>query len=275
MHAYTRDGIAVHEQPTKSKTAKNPTRPTNLKDIREQRLLPSVTEYTKMLSAPGLEEYKVYQTIQACYNNPPFASEELQAYRGRITELAGEDAAGAADLGTLIHASLEQYYTDHDSWDGTATFSMPDGKAVPCREFVLPAVHKIEQLGITPHYTELRVVNSYEGYAGTCDLMGQYGNVLAIVDFKSKRTKQGVEVEPIETHPVQIAAYAYADDLWGNDLYVLSRHGAMGVNIYISTTEVGRVDAVVYDNDTISRSFSVFLKLLALWRWRHFDPRVS
>lgn len=275
MHAYTRDGVAVHEQPTKSKTAKNPTRPTNLKDIREQRLFPSVTEYTKMLSAPGLEEYKVYQTIQACYNNRPFDGEELQAYRGRITELAGEDAAGAADLGTLIHASLEQYYTDHDSWDGTVTFSMPDGKAVPCREFVLPAVHKIEQLGITPLYHELRVVNSYEGYAGTCDLMGQYGNILAIVDFKSKRTKPGVEVEPIETHPVQIAAYAHARDLWSPGLLPLSAAGTLGVNIYISTTEVGRVDAVTYDDHKISRSFSVFQKLLALWRWRHFDPRVS
>lgn len=274
MHAYRPNGEAVHTQPTK-KGAKNPTRPTSLKDIREQRLLPSVTEYTKMLSAPGLEEYKVYQTIQACYNNPPFASEELQAYRGRITELAGEDAAGAADLGTLIHASLEQYYTDHASWDGTVTFSMPDGRAVPCREFVLPAVHKIEQLGITPLYHELRVVNQYEGYAGTCDLMGQYGNVLAIVDFKSKRTKSGVEVEPIETHPVQIAAYAHAEDYWNDDIYALGRRGYMGVNIYISTTEVGRVDAVTYDDDKVLRSFSIFQKLLALWRWRHFDPRVS
>jgi hypothetical protein len=274
MHAYTRDGTAVHYQATKP-GAKNPTRPTSLKDIREQRLLPSVTEYTKMLSAPGLEQYKTLEVIHACYLNPPFPNEDLQSYRGRMTQLAGEDAAGAADLGTLIHASLEQYYTDHDSWDGTVTFSMPDGKAVPCREFVLPAVHKIEQLGITPGYHELRVVNTFEGYAGTCDLMGRYGNVLAIVDFKSKRTKPGVEVEPIETHPVQIAAYAYADDLWGNDLFVLSRNGAMGVNIYISTTEVGRVDAVTYDNDKISRSYSVFQKLLALWRWRHFDPRVS
>lgn len=274
MHAYRRDGTAVHYQLTKP-GAKNSTRPTNLKDIREQRLLPSVTEFTKMLSAPGLEEYKVYQTIQACYNNPPFASEELQAYRGRITELAGEDAAGAADLGTLIHASLEQYFTDHDSWDGTVTFAMPDGKAVPCREFVLPAVHKIEQLGITPLYHELRVVNSYEGYAGTCDLMGKYGDGLAIVDFKSKRTKPGVEVEPIETHPVQIAAYRYASDLWTPDLMTLSDKGAMGANIYISTTEVGRVDAVTYSDDTLGRSHSVFQKLLALWRWRHFDPRVS
>jgi hypothetical protein len=275
MHAYTRDGVAVHEQPTKSKTAKNPTRPTNLKDIREQRLLPSVTEYTKMLSAPGLEQYKTLEVIHACYLNPPFPNEELQAYRGRITQLAGEDAAGAADLGTLIHASLEQYYTNHDAWDGTVAFLMPDGQAVPCREFVLPAVHKIEQLGITPLHHELRVVNSFEGYAGTCDLMGKYGNSLAVVDFKSKRTKPDVAVEPIETHPVQIAAYCHAQDLWDGYLDILFGRGAMGVNIYISTTEVGRVDAVVYDNDTISRSFSVFLKLLALWRWRHFDPRLS
>jgi len=274
MHAYRRDGTAVHYQATKA-GAKNPTRPTNLKDIREQRLLPSVTEFTKMLSAPGLEEYKTYQVIQACYLNPPFPSEEMQAYRGRITELAGEDAAGAADLGTLIHASLEQYYTDHDSWDGTVTFSMPDGKAVPCREFVLPAAHKIEKLGITPLHHELRVVNSYEGYAGTCDLMGKYGDGLAIVDFKSKRTKPDVAVEPIETHPVQIAAYAYARDLWSPSLLPLSSSGMLGVNIYISTTEVGRVDAVRYNDDEISRSFSVFQKLLALWRWRHFDPRVS
>lgn len=274
MHAYTRDGTAVHYQATKG-GAKNPTRPTNLKDIREQRLLPSVTEFTKMLSAPGLEEYKTFQTIQACYLNPPFPNEELQAYRGRITQLAGEDAADAADLGTLIHASLEQYFVDHDSWDGTVTFAMPDGKPVPCREFVLPAVHKIEQLGITPLYHELRVVNSYEGYAGTCDLMGKYGDGLAIVDFKSKRTKPDVAVEPIETHPVQIAAYRYASDLWTPDLRTLSDKGAMGANIYISTTEVGRVDAVTYSDDTLSRSHSVFQKLLALWRWRHFDPRVS
>lgn len=71
MHAYRRDGTAVHYQQTKP-GAKHPTRPTSLKDIRDQRLLPSVTEFTKMLSAPGLEEYKVYQTIQACYLNPPF-----------------------------------------------------------------------------------------------------------------------------------------------------------------------------------------------------------
>jgi hypothetical protein len=71
MHAYTRDGTAVHYQATKP-GAKNPTRPTSLKDIREQRLLPSVTEYTKMLSAPGLEQYKTLEVIHACYLNPPF-----------------------------------------------------------------------------------------------------------------------------------------------------------------------------------------------------------
>lgn len=278
MHAYKPDGTAVHEQPTKSKNAKNKTRPTSLKDIREQGLLPSVTEYTKMLSAPGLEEYKVYQTIQACYNNPPLGGEELQAYRGRITELAGEDAAGAADLGTLIHASIEQYYTDHDSWDGTVTFAMPDGRAIPCREFVLPAVHAVEKLGVTPLYHELRVVNKKHGYAGTADLMGSYGHLVACVDFKSKRTKPGVEVEPIETHPVQIAAYLNAIDLWPEPLVHLATGigaGVFGANVYISTTEVGRVDTVAYNEKKLTESIQVFHRLLELWWWRHFDARVS
>ena len=55
-HWYSLDGKACHTQATK-KGAKNPTRPTNLKDAREQKLLPSVTAYTKMLASPGLERW--------------------------------------------------------------------------------------------------------------------------------------------------------------------------------------------------------------------------
>jgi hypothetical protein len=48
---------------------------------------------------------------------------------------------------------------------------------------------------------------------------------------------------------------------------------AEGYNIYISTTEIGRVDVVHYSTETISRSQRIFEHLLALWRWRYFDPR--
>jgi hypothetical protein len=273
MHAYTLAGEPRHYQETK-KGAKNPTRPTTIKDIREQKLLPSVTDICKMLSAPGLEEYKIGQVIQACFEDTPSAGEDMLQYKRRIQEKAGADAAGAADLGTLIHNSLETYYARHDQWDGTTKVAMPDGREIPIREFVLPAVIEVDKLGIADKVCESVVVNPELGYAGTVDIHGNRladpsGNKqLVVVDFKSKRTKPGVAVEPIETHPIQIAAYIGAlTPAWS--MYF----NAEGYNIYISTTEIGRVDVVHYDTDTISRSQRIFEHLLALWRWRYFDPR--
>ena len=275
MHAYTLAGEPRHYQETK-KGAKNPTRPTTIKDIREQKLLPSVTDICKMLSAPGLEEYKIGQVIQACFEDTPSANEDISGYKRRIQEKAGADAAGAADLGTLIHNSLETYYARHDLWDGTTKVAMPDGREVPIREFVLPAVIEVDKLGIADKVCESVAVNAAAGYAGTVDLYGTRATnprgdkQLVVADFKSKRTKPGQVVEPIETHPVQIAAYIAALDKpdWSE-----RKEPPEGYNIYISTTEIGRVDVVHYDTDTISRSQRIFEHLLALWRWRYFDPR--
>jgi hypothetical protein len=273
MHAYTLAGEPRHYQDTK-KGAKNPTRPTTIKDIREQKLLPSVTDICKMLSAPGLEEYKIGQVIQACFEDTPSANEVFTNYKRRIQEKAGADAAGAADLGTTIHDSLETYLARHDEWYGTVKVSMPDGREVPIREFVIPAALEVDKLGLADKVCEAVVTNPELGYAGTVDLYGhrtadQAGNKqLVVVDFKSKRTKPGVAVEPIETHPIQIAAYVGAlTPPWS--MYF----NAEGYNIYISTTEIGRVDVVHYSTDTISRSQRIFEHLLALWRWRYFDPR--
>jgi hypothetical protein len=271
MHAYTLAGEPRHYQETK-KGAKNPTRPTTIKDIREQKLLPSVTDICKMLSAPGLEEYKIGQVIQACFEDTPSAGEDMLQYKRRIQEKAGKDAAGAADLGTLIHDSLETYYARHDQWDGTTKVAMPDGREVPIREFVLPAALEVDKLGIADKVCESVVVNAAAGYAGTVDLYGTRTTnprgckQLVVCDFKSKRTKPGQVVEPIETHPVQIAAYITALD---NGMI----ESPEGYNIYISTTEIGRVDVVHYGAYDVSRAEQVFEHLLALWRWRYFDPR--
>jgi hypothetical protein len=274
MHAYTVTGEARHYQETK-KGAKNPTRPTTIKDIKEQKLLPSVTDICKMLSAPGLEEYKIGQVIQACFEDTPSSGEDFLNYKKRIQEKAGQDAAGAADLGTIIHNSLETYLARHEEWDGTTKVSMPDGREVPIREFVLPAAIEVEKLGLADQICESITVSPDFGYAGTVDLWGhrpvvdEKDPLLVVVDFKSKRTKPGQVVEPIETHPIQIAAYSAAISNADPFRYCYSH----GYNIYISTTEIGRVDVVEYDHEKLSRSARIFEHLLALWRWRYFDPR--
>jgi len=152
---------------------------------------------------------------------------------------------------------------------------MPNGALVPCGEFVLPAVAKIKELGLEVVDSEKVLVNPAYGYAGTTDLLWRRGtdSTTGILDYKSKRTKPGKPIEPIETHPVQIAAYIAA--FWGKDWeYPIQPHNR-GYNVYISTTEVGRVDVAEWDYTTLKDSWEVFKHCLAIFRWRHFDARVK
>lgn len=275
MHSYRIDGTPVHTQPTKSKTAKNPTRPTNLKDMEEQNLFPSVTEYLRMLSAPGLEQYKINEVIKACYRCPAIMDEDLDTYSKHIQEAAGMDSGGAAELGTAIHESLERYFKEPLLWKAEDPITMPNGQPVPCGEFVLPAVAKIEALGIKVIESEKVLVNPEYGYAGTTDViwMSKDEKTCGILDYKSKRTKPGKPVEPTETHPVQIAAYIAA--FWGKQLEWPIQNNHRGYNVYISTVEVGRVDVVEYDYAKLKEGWDVFKHCLALFRWRNFDARVK
>ena len=48
----------------------------------------------------------------------------------------------------------------------------------------------------------------------------------------------------------------------------------MGYNLYVSTTEIGRVDIVQYDHTTLQSEFDMFLNACAIWRHRYaYDPR--
>jgi len=263
MHAYTIAGDARHFQPTKSKSAKKKKRPTTLKDIEDQGLFPSVTEYCRVLSAPGLEEWKMQKVVEACFEDTPSAGEDLSNYKQRILKKSGEESSDAADLGTRIHASIESYLTNQETWNGNEAFIMPDGTQTEAWEFVLPVVSKLNDLGIVTEQSERVVVNPPYGYAGTVDLIGKReGDISTIVDFKSKKTKAGVLVEAQETHPMQIAAYMAA--YLKNDWIQL----AEGYNIYISTTEIGRVEHVHYTHDQLMEAWRAFKHCLSLWEWR-------
>ena len=254
MHGYTHDGEPRHYQATK-KGAKNPTRPTNLRDIIAQTLLPSVSDYCKVVSAPGLERYKLLQVAEQAYYRPPIADEEFEPWSQYILEKAGDDAGKAADLGTAIHEALENYYTGKE-WDQAYA------------GYVYPTIDAIARLGIKTTVAEVVLTNPEWGYAGTTDLPFTKDGAVGILDFKSRRTKPGEVVKPIETHPVQIAAYHMA-------AYGEIDDTALGYNVYISTTEVGRVEVVEYDAAALRTAWEAFTHMLALWRWRTgYDPRV-
>jgi hypothetical protein len=106
------------------------------------------------------------------------------------------------------------------------------------------------------------LVNNREGYAGTTDLLLCNG----ILDYKSKRTKEGEKIVPSDSHPMQIAAYIMA--------HFGTLDGKRGINVYISTTEVGRVEVHEYTEQELKSAWQAFLACCVLYRYvNNYDPR--
>lgn len=97
-------------------------------------------------------------------------------------------------------------------------------------------------------------------------MLATFENTKIIIDFKSKKTTEGVKVTPFEFQSTQIAAYAMAAFGTLDD--------CMGANVYISTTEPGRIETVFYDSDKLKQEYSLFLNMIAMWRYiKKYDPR--
>jgi len=269
-HWYDLTGKPCHTQPTKSKTAKNPTRPTRVSDAKEQKLLPSVSTYLRVLSNPGLDRYKQMEVVKACYNCLPGAGETLEEYTGHILEKSLEDASGAAGLGSQIHKALEALFKEPLLYYPKAPIVLTDGSKCDCAVFVEPAVKLVAELDSPVIEAEAVLVHPAYGYAGTTDLILGRG----ILDFKSKRTKPGVKIEPNESHVIQIAAYTAALNVRRGSNQIPGEDE--GFNLYISTTEPGRVELVHWDYYALAAAWEVFTNCLSIWRYRNsFDPRIN
>lgn len=254
-HWYDRTGEAVFEVPNKSKPGK---RPTTLRDARTLQLLPSVTTVMSVLAKPQLDDWKHRQITAWCYNHTPH-NEDAEAFHARAIEGAFEQVSDAADLGTDIHKALELYFTGQP-YD--AAFKV----------YVEPVVAWVEANGVKFHKHELRLTSTAFGYAGTTDAVIECSRGAGILDFKSRKTKPGLPVTPFDGQAMQIAAY-YKAAWWDETKPPLLP--AVGVNVFISTTEPGRVEAAWYDADQIAREWEAFKAALTLWRHlKGYDPRL-
>jgi hypothetical protein len=75
-----------------------------------------------------------------------------------------------------------------------------------------------------------------------------------VLDYKSRKTKPEYKITPWGKEPMQIAAYATVAG------------ATKGVNLYISTTEPGRIGEAWYDEETITKEFQAFKHVCALWQ---------
>lgn len=302
-HWYRSNGEACHSLPTKSPKSKNPTRPVKITDAVAMGLFPSVTTILSVLSKPQLDDWKQKQVHQATLRKVSelvSVVDGIQPTAERIglltklvtaTEADFKDKAGpvyafqvacieeafkqvedAADAGTLIHLGAEKALQGLD-YDQDAPVFLPALKQTfPLKTFIQPIVQFVEEHEIRVTGHELRTVNHREGYAGTIDAVMRSKRGLGILDFKTRKTDPRYPCEPYDGQPMQIAAYHVSH--YGS-IPEAEAHVA-GCNLYISTTEPGRVEGCWYDGTQLGQEWDAFTHVAALWRHiKKYDPRAE
>lgn len=250
-HWYTQDGKPCHEQPTKSGDG---TRKTTILDAKRLHLLPSVTSILSVLAKPGLDTWKLKQVAKACLANPKQPGESDDYYIARVLEASKQEAVDAADLGSQIHNALDYALA------GTA----PSAEMAP---YVQPVMEFLAGKALAITRREEVLVNLEQGYAGRVDALFTFGaNGVGVLDWKTRKTEPGKPVLPYDGQGMQLAAYAVA----AYGVEALPR--VVAANVYISTTEPGRVE--VHKHTDLGDLYGDFLAAARLWRAvKQYDPR--
>ena len=252
-HWYTREGNPLHEMLKKDGEG---TRATTLADARKLGLLPSVTSIIGVLDKPALANWKMDRAALAAVANPKQPDESEEYWLARVRSAAMQEAATAADMGSEIHAAIDRHLGGEEYKADLEVY------LAPVKEWL--AAEKIEIAE-----REVVVANLAEGYAGRVDaFFNDRAGVFGAVDWKTRRTKPTEKsIKPYDGQAMQLAAYLAARVGAGN------LHKVRAVNVYISTTEPGRIS--VYEHPGLEAEYHAFLAACALWRHlKGFDPRV-
>lgn len=249
-HWYRADGQPCHTVPYAGKRPGE--RATTLSDARKLGLLPSVTGVMGVLAAPGLENWKMDTLLDHASRNPwSELDEPLEYWKKRIRDGAFQKNIAVMDLGSRIHSALE-------------TEEVPED----LKPFVMPVFEKLEAEGITQTQREIVLTNGTEGFAGRTDALITKGILPGVLDFKSKATKKDEPIKAYSNHGMQLAAYgatAYGREALGNLCLV---------NVFVSTTEPGRVEMVYHKPEDQTAYYETFLNCCAIWRAvNNYDPR--
>jgi len=252
-HWYKPDGTPLHQV---QKADGSGMRDTTLADAKKLNLLPSVTGITDIVAKPALMNWKAGQVAAAAFASPPTGEETLEYYSERIINASHTQVAGAADLGSKVHDALEKLLTEG-----------PDAVPESMWPYVGPVVEWKKQAKITYDKIEKVLVSVEYGYAGRCDVLGyDTDGGPVVIDYKTRKTKPKQVCKPYDTQGMQLAAYAVAH--YGEAMLPHVK----AYNVYISTTEIGRVDG--YQHQSLVPHWEAFKAAAILWSHiKGYDPR--
>jgi CRISPR/Cas system-associated exonuclease Cas4 (RecB family) len=238
-HYYTVTGQPAHFVP---RAKGGGTRPTTVRDAKQNGFVPSVTTVLKILDKPALQDWLIRQSVMAVVTAPEIQGEALD---DRITRILTTDreqdaeAQAARDRGTELHAGLESFL------QGRGETVSPE-----LRAWIQPAWDWVQKIGVVER-TEFILVGN--GYGGKADLQLQTPTGHTIVDFKT--SKKLPEKGSWPEHKLQLGAYAAAARLPAK---------VTVANLYISTVQPGQI--AWFEIEDWLEEWECFKHLLCAWR---------
>ena len=165
---------------------------------------------------------------------------QLNAWRKRIgVEKAKQITTESANIGTVMHSSLEKHVKGIDRKPGT---NLIHQKAHAMANVIidngLTDVSEVWGSEVSLYYPEL--------YAGTTDLVGVYKGAPAIMDFKQSRKLK--KKEWIEDYYLQLVAYAEAHN-----------------KVYNTNINTGRVFICTQNNEFQTFEITNYDQLVSKW----------
>jgi hypothetical protein len=247
VHWYQQDGGPQYT--VKAKDGSD--RPTTLRDARKMNLVPSVSTILKIAAKPGLEQWKLEQMLLAALTLPKAPDEPEKAYIARIVADSKETGKQAAELGTRIHESIEQWYAGK--------------KEVEHKEIALRFEESVFNHFNTHPCQEWLVERSFAdpiGYGGKVDMHcnpDQYAPTGIVLDAKSKDFGPDDKVDAYDEHLMQLAAYRHG----------LGLHHARCANVFVSRTHPGLVKIVEWPEGELTKGWEMFKCLLQFWKLKN------
>ena len=223
-------------------------RNTTLRDARKHNLIPSVTTILNVAAKPGLENWKMQQVLFAALTLPKRDQESETEYIDRIIADSKEQGRAAADAGTDIHASIENYF---------------DKKVILGHEEHVRGVEKAikESFGEHKWICESSFGHTL-GFGGKCDMHTRSSDdkwTGVILDIKTKEFTDPEKVEGYDEHVMQLAAYRMGLDMLK----------ARCANVFVSRSVPGLVKIIEWSEDDIQRGWKMFSSLLEFWQFKN------
>ena len=253
-HWYHPNGTPIHDV---ERADGKGTRPTSLRDARKLGLYPSVTNVLNVLAKPGLDAWKQEQAILSALTLPRRDGEPLDSFARRVVEDMGSQVRDAADLGSAIHAAIENYAQSGEVPTNPDVLRLFE----PARAWFDAEVAKV-------HAVEAVVSHPAWGYAGRVDLVVTLRSTgrPAVIDFKSQKSRVGKDgkFQPVfyDTWPLQLEAYQRALETRMPEL-----EQADIASVVIGSTEPVPVSVRIWPREESTARFRAFLAARQLWVW--------